>query len=150
MPLLVCTFTHKYECHLLVLDNCVSKWNLFIDKLGRNVTGQDPYGWVPLVSGILSDQEHCSYRMTRIFLQRSANINTTDSLKQTHPSLCVSIELCETYFDFFTWSYGCITFCYWHIVKSFYAIESPYKYEMLVCKHLYVESFEKNTYTRST
>ncbi|CAF2984747.1 unnamed protein product [Rotaria socialis] len=69
--------------HQVILDGRLSQLNLLINKLGCNVNEKDPYGRTPLHLAVLSDQERYGYRVARLLLQGSADINATDSQQQT-------------------------------------------------------------------
>lgn len=69
--------------HQVILDGRLSQLNLLINKLGCNVNEKDPYGRTPLHLAVLSDQERYGYRVARLLLHGSADINATDSQQQT-------------------------------------------------------------------
>ena len=69
--------------HQVILDGRLSQLNFLINKLGCNVNERDPYGRTPLHLAVLSDQERYGYRVARLLLQASADINATDAQQQT-------------------------------------------------------------------
>jgi len=69
--------------HQVILDGRLSQLNLLINKLGCNVNEKDAYGRTPLHLAVLSDQERYGYRVARLLLQGSADINATDTQQQT-------------------------------------------------------------------
>lgn len=69
--------------HQVILDGRLSQLNLLINKLACNVNEKDSYGRTPLHLAVLSDQERYGYRVARLLLQGSADINATDSQQQT-------------------------------------------------------------------
>jgi ankyrin repeat protein len=77
------TETRMASIHQVILDGRLSQLNLLINKLGCNVNEKDSYGRTPLHLAVLSDQERYGYRVARLLLQGSADINATDSQQQT-------------------------------------------------------------------
>ena len=75
--------TYMASIHQVILDGRLSQLNLLINKLGCNVNEKDLYGRTPLHLAVLSDQERYGYRVARLLLQGSADINATDSQQQT-------------------------------------------------------------------
>jgi ankyrin repeat protein len=69
--------------HQVILDGRLSQLNLLINKLGCNVNEKDPYGRTPLHLAVLSNQERYGYRVARLLLHGSADINAADSQQQT-------------------------------------------------------------------
>lgn len=69
--------------HQVILDGRLSQLNLLINKLGCNVNERDPYGRTPLHLAVLSDQERYGYRVARLLLHASADVNATDAQQQT-------------------------------------------------------------------
>ena len=69
--------------HQVILDGRLSQLNLLINKLACNVNERDLYGRTPLHLAVLSDQERYGYRVARLLLQASADINATDAQQQT-------------------------------------------------------------------
>jgi ankyrin repeat protein len=75
--------THMASIHQVILDGRLSQLNLLINKLGCNVNEKDQYGRTPLHLAALSNQERYGYRVARLLLQGSADVNATDPQQQT-------------------------------------------------------------------
>ena len=69
--------------HQVILDGRLSQLNLLINRLNGNVNEKDSFGRTPLHLAALSDQENYGYRVTRLLLQRDADINATDAQQRT-------------------------------------------------------------------